>query len=431
MDKISSQQMVPEQRLVLEALARAAAIPNLKFLELGSWAGDSTVVLGNVAKEYGGKLYCIDWWKGNEGTPLVDIAAQEDVSSFFWKRITEAGLEDTVIPIRTSTDQGVELVRSLEFDLIFIDADHRFDAISRDIENYAPLVKKGSGILCGHDCEGFLSDFDLAFLKRGKDRDCYQSVHCGVVLAVGQAFSKVAIDYSVWSVRRLEKEGPGWTPTDISVPGLRKAAYLPPPPFAHSTNYNIFRLGRDLFAVPKNLGHYDLTSNDAFPQEVLQATSLKALKETINESLHPQGREPVLIETYKSFNLISHNNEIIAVHHSLGPMDLTKLTPEEIKEHRISERMVSGNFAEEVRVQIDHLTPLLVEESYRGFNIVLYKGRFHAVAQSLGDITDWPAHDFSKERVRGRYFVLDSLLEARSIIDTANDQISENRTLNQ
>jgi len=424
MDKIKSLQMVPEQRQVLDALARRAAKENPRFLELGSWAGDSTTVLGRVASELGGTLYCVDWWQGNEGTPLKGIAESEDVFAHFWKRVCETGLQDTVIPIRTSTDNAVALLKHLSFDLIFIDADHRYESVLRDIQNYAPLVKKGHGILCGHDCEGFLSDYDAAFLKRGKDRDCYQSVHCGVVLAVGSVFKDYAIDYSIWSVRRKNTKGTSWEATALEIPHLEKAVHLPQAPFAHSMSYNIFRHGRQVFAVPKTLINCDLTRPDTLPDAVKKAKSMKTLEQSIGEPLRNEGDEPVLVETYQKFNLISYRNEIIAVHHSLGPMELTKLSDAEIEKYRKSEKFLSGNFLEEVRAQIDYLTPHLVEESYKDFNIVLYKGRYHAVAQKLGPIFEWAEFDFTKPLVLGSYFVLDSLEEARRIIDSAYEEQS-------
>ena len=67
-----------EQRKALLALARSVAKQGCRFLEVGSWMEDSTVVLARAAKENGGHLLCVDWWKGNIGTELVDIATKED-----------------------------------------------------------------------------------------------------------------------------------------------------------------------------------------------------------------------------------------------------------------------------------------------------------------------------------------------------------------
>src|SRR5580765_2683598 len=156
-----------EQEAVLRGFAHAAARPHVCFLEVGSWCGDSSVILGTVIREHGGRLFCIDWWKGNAGTELADVAAREDVFSLFWQRICRAGLEDVVVPIRGRSDVVAPLLKPNSFRLVFLDADHRYEGITRDIRDYAPLVSRNGGILCGHDCEGQLADFDPEFLEAG------------------------------------------------------------------------------------------------------------------------------------------------------------------------------------------------------------------------------------------------------------------------
>lgn len=416
MDNILSQQILPEQRRILEALAHKAAKKSPRFLELGSWAGDSAIVLGRVAKEYGGKLYCVDWWKGNEGTDLHPIAEREDMFSHFWKRICDAGLEDTVIPIRTSTDQAVELMKHLKFDLIFIDADHRYKPVLKDIRNYAPLVKKGTGILCGHDCEGYLSDFDPAFLKKGRNQDCYETVHCGVVLAVGEAFETYSIHFGVWSVRRRKGEKDAWSPVRISIPELQIEKQPPPPPFAHSENYNVFRYGKMLYAIP--FGHdFPISSAGNGSQEIMMAPTLKKLEKQIGQTIQLEHEFPHFLETYQVFNLVGYKGDVYGLHHSLGPFDLTKAPPEEIEKHRQNELLLVEPSLNEARAQVDFLTPQLVQEGYKYFNIVKYKSKHYAVAQALGAIEDWSTYDFNRHIVAGKCFISDSIGEAEKMIE--------------
>ncbi|MBM4297406.1 MAG: class I SAM-dependent methyltransferase, partial [Deltaproteobacteria bacterium] len=202
MDFQLSQIPTEAERVVLRKLALCSAQEGCKILEIGSWCGDSAVILGKVAREKNGHLYCVDWWRGSIGTELMEIAEKTEVYSVFWQRIRSEKLEDVVVPIRGRSDVVSEILKTRCFDLIFIDGDHRYESVLTDIRGYGPLVRKG-GILCGHDCEGRVSDYDQGFLYKGKEFDCYETVHCGVVLAVGSIFADYSINRSIWSVRAI------------------------------------------------------------------------------------------------------------------------------------------------------------------------------------------------------------------------------------
>jgi hypothetical protein len=239
---IKLKQISLEERTVLVTLAESVVRSDCKFLEVGSWYGDSTIVLGKVAKEEGGRLFCVDWWKGSVGTDLKEIASRVDVFSYFWDRVCREGLEEVVIPIRGKSDVVSEVLKENEFDLVFIDADHRYECILKDIQKYAPLVKGDGGILCGHDCDGRISDFDIGFLELGKNVDCYESTHCGVVLAVGSTFEEYSINYRIWSVRAVDN-GKKWVPTNLLSLGIKDERRLPHPQVGYYKNDNILHNG--------------------------------------------------------------------------------------------------------------------------------------------------------------------------------------------
>jgi hypothetical protein len=214
MDLKEKQLWSVEQELVLQTLAESAVFPGCRFLEVGSGLGHSSIILAKTAQKHGGLLFCIDWWKGSPGIDLFDIASKEDIFSVFWSKIRKEGLEDVVIPIRSRSDLAATIIKENNFNLVFIDADHRYDAVSSDIKLYAPLVSRNNGILCGHDCEERISDYGRFFLEKGKDMDYYETVHCGVVLAVGEAFKDYSINHSFWSVQ-FSRERNTWIPADI------------------------------------------------------------------------------------------------------------------------------------------------------------------------------------------------------------------------
>ena len=150
MEWVNPRQITDEQKVVLKTLAESVGKPSLKFLEVGNWLGESTLVLAEVAKKHFGKLYCVDWWKGNVGTELETIASKEDIFTLFWQRICQEGFEDVVVTIRGSSDAAAEILRDQTFDLIFIDGDHRYQAVCLDLKFYEPKLAPW-GILLGHD----------------------------------------------------------------------------------------------------------------------------------------------------------------------------------------------------------------------------------------------------------------------------------------
>lgn len=318
---------VDEQAVVLTALAESVARPGCRFLEVGSWCGDSAVVIGKVAKRHGGHLYCVDWWKGNVGTELAKIAGTSDVFSVFWQRMQNEGLEDVVIPIRGKSEDVAGILAHGTFDLVYLDGDHRFDAIADDIARFSPLVAT-TGVLCGDDCEGRVGDFDPEFLHAGQAEDFHESVHCGVVLAVGQAFANYSIDYNVWSVRR---NAGGWGPADPDLGSVAKKRRFPPPLIETVDVYNIVRYERLVYAIPHALGSIDITDEAARSQaNLLSAETVPALKKLLHDAergLFPGytgAVQPRLLGSVAGFNIVKFGAALYAINRGLGHVDISR-----------------------------------------------------------------------------------------------------------
>jgi predicted O-methyltransferase YrrM len=49
-----------------------------------------------------------------------------------------------------TTNEAVKLFDDESLDAVFIDADHSYEAVKLDIQNWMPKVRRG-GILAGHD----------------------------------------------------------------------------------------------------------------------------------------------------------------------------------------------------------------------------------------------------------------------------------------
>ena len=427
MEWVNPKQITDEQKVVLRTLAESVGKPSLNFLEIGNWLGESTLVLAEVAKKHFGKLFCVDWWKGNVGTELEIIASKEDIFNLFWQRICQEGYEDVVVPIRGSSDTVAQILKDQAFDLVFIDGDHRYDQTQRDIRNYASFVKSDGGIFCGHDCEGYIPDFDERFLNQGKDIDCHETVHCGVVLAVGSTFKDYSIDHSIWSLVSDPKKRM-WHPTNLNFPDLKKRKQDPPPLLGSSESFKVFRYGKRVFAVPKDISNFDVTREDPpAPPTVITGSTLDELEELIGERIWISKESPMLLSSYRKFNLVKYKEHIYALHESIGPIDLT-LTPEqEIKQYKKTGKCFLEKSIETLKEKIDSSIPILVEQNYRKFNIVFYRGRHIAVAQDLGKIKDWTTFDIKKHQDASKCFVGESHVEVLRLVDQMRLQDLENK----
>jgi predicted O-methyltransferase YrrM len=340
-----------EEAVVLRTIALSAARPGCRFLEIGSWCGDSTIILGKVAQENGGRLFCVDWWKGNVGTDLEEIAAKEDVFSYFWRRICNEGIGDVIIPIRSRSDEVARFFRASSFDLVFIDGDHRYESVFMDIKDYLPLIKK-NGIICGHDCEGRIGDYEESFLERGKNVDYYETVHCGVVLAVGSMIKDYSINHAVWSVRLNEK---GCERTDLVFPGIIDRRQSTPPLIGHTRNYQIQRYGRLVYGVPRSMGHFEIRDEETRNHsEIVKAANLEQLLELIGEPLSPDDL-PLLLKDYRGFNLIRYNHQIFALAQALGPLDVNTIDAGTLKTYQGRNQAVLANSLEDAKRSVDLL----------------------------------------------------------------------------
>lgn len=148
----------PEEGLALYETALKAA-QTAPCLEIGSYCGKSTVYLGQACKEAMQVLYAVDHHRGSEEHQLGEMyhdpelydAADEMVDSFkaFRKTVAQADLDDTVIPIVTSSSiASRNWVAPLG--MVFIDGGHSLEAAMVDYKSWAHHVAAG-GILAIHD----------------------------------------------------------------------------------------------------------------------------------------------------------------------------------------------------------------------------------------------------------------------------------------
>ena len=211
-------QLNPQRTVVLKKLLQGIAKPGLRILEIGSWMGcGSTSLFARCVKEQGGVLYCVDTWGGRGGS-LSPVNSLEwrgelfDIFSMFQERMRMVGTRDVVHPLVMSSDAALAVLKDEWFDLIFIDGDHTYPQVKKDIVASFGKLKTG-GIFCGDDCEGRLQDFDPEFVDKHCQIDYVKGVHYGVVRAVGECFDEYGLEHGLWYV---QKTGYSQLKTDAS-----------------------------------------------------------------------------------------------------------------------------------------------------------------------------------------------------------------------
>ena len=144
---------------------------NSLFVEIGTWKGKSTIFMAEKIKESSKeiKFYAIDSFDGFGGG-YAD-AENKDLLTIYNKNI-----EPVKSYIQTLIGFSFDLFKNFEddsIDFLFIDGDHRYEGVKRDLQLWFPKIKNG-GIISGHD---------------------YDEPSCGVRKAVDEYFAFGAQSY--------------------------------------------------------------------------------------------------------------------------------------------------------------------------------------------------------------------------------------------
>jgi hypothetical protein len=156
-----------------------------------------------VIKRMQGKLYCVDWFRGNPGVTaeITGSYQKHNILEIFLNNIKEAGFRDYVtVLVGTSYDVSC-IVAQNSADLIFIDADHRYSKVKSDILQWYPKLKRG-GVISGHDFDRHLKDCDYNRVLEKCEEDFVDGCHYGVTRAVCESVSFVQWEGRIWYARK-------------------------------------------------------------------------------------------------------------------------------------------------------------------------------------------------------------------------------------
>lgn len=132
-----------------------------KFAEIGVWRGRSACYIGELIKLSGKniKLFAIDTWAGSDEQFHKDyissIGGPDALYNEFKTNMTNAGLNEIVIPIRLKSVVAATTINDKSLDFIFIDGSHEYQDVKDDILAWLPKLAP-NGEIWGHDADWHL-----------------------------------------------------------------------------------------------------------------------------------------------------------------------------------------------------------------------------------------------------------------------------------
>ena len=136
-------------------------------VELGAWKGRSTVWLASGIRDRGeGRVYVVDTWRGTRSNPLELNLLRgygcDELFDEFLVNLQRAGVTHFVEPIRDTTGHAAKRwPKERKIGLLFIDAEHAYQAVREDFDTWSPFVSPG-GYVVLDDVPGWYGPTKLA-----------------------------------------------------------------------------------------------------------------------------------------------------------------------------------------------------------------------------------------------------------------------------
>jgi len=119
------------------------------ILEIGSWKGRSTIWLGQGSKSGNGvKIYAVDPHTGSQEHNIM--FGKVNTFDEFKKNIKLAGVDNIVIPIKSTSEEAFKKWGGKQIELLWIDGDHKYNSVILDYLLWGPLLIE-NGIIAFHD----------------------------------------------------------------------------------------------------------------------------------------------------------------------------------------------------------------------------------------------------------------------------------------
>jgi predicted O-methyltransferase YrrM len=395
------------------ALSQSKRQGHIRILEIGSWAGASTITWANAVQKLGreGKITCVDQWQpyfdeGLDTTPhyrAMNEAAKDDkVLKLFLHNIRAANVSHMVDYLIGDTRKVLPKLPNAEFDIVYIDGSHVFEFVRNDIEEAKRLIRDG-GIICGDDLELQRNEVDegehRAAVHLKKDlvysRKANAFYHPGVTEAVAVEFGEVSNWEGVWATRKLDLQ---WVKMALDAAG---AVQVPQhikdaSPEQHvsaklvdsTDSFNLVKVKDRFLALAKQTGPMELFTERLGERELAPLLFLgESLEEVRGKALAFEKETAVpnaeLIDEIGEYNVIKAGERFIAIAKELGPVNLLR---ERLGERNLPPILFVAHSIEEARCMVlgFQSSSHKVLDVYKGFNILWAGDGFFGVRQSMG-----------------------------------------------
>ena len=151
---------------------------NAEFVEIGTWKGKSAVYMAERIKLSGKniKFHTIDLFEYSPGCGSTSSSFLNEVI------VNIEPVKDYINIIKGKSYEVADNFEDDSLDFVFIDGDHRYKGVKKDLEAWYPKIKD-SGIIAGHD---------------------YTEPSCGVKMAVDSyfLFTGISINRSSWIFKK-------------------------------------------------------------------------------------------------------------------------------------------------------------------------------------------------------------------------------------
>jgi predicted O-methyltransferase YrrM len=193
----------------------------VNVMEIGSYAGGSTIQWATALRESGASTYrvhSVDPWDAYiDESRNFRVAyrimnrnlANGNVLRLFVQNLAAAGVADNCRQFRGRSEEVLSMLKADQFDIIYIDGDHASEAMKRDLSNAVPLLKTG-GILCGDDLELQMDMLDETFVYANAESDFIMDpksgtlFHPGVVIGMYEFFGRRVSNYNGFWIQKWD-----------------------------------------------------------------------------------------------------------------------------------------------------------------------------------------------------------------------------------